>query len=392
MTRYVIVGNGVAGATAAEEIAKRDPGGSVTILTDEDQPFYYRMRLPELLAGDVDESGLLGKGLDWHRERGMDLRLRTRAVSADPEARTVSTDSGEEVPFDLLLLANGGHSFVPPIEGAATPGAFTLRTMQDARDIRAWARNARRAVLIGGGLLGLEAGNGLRRLGMEVTVVEFFPRLLPRQLDPRGAQRLRAMMEGMGFSFRLGATTTRISGENRVETVHLADGETLPADMVLVSAGVRPNLDLARRLGVEVDKGVKVDERMRTSRRDVFAAGDVVEFRGRVYGIWNAAMEQGRTAGRNMAGLEETYQGTVMANRLKVAGIDLASAGEIDAQERLDSRIRETEGAYRKLVLAQGRIIGCIMLGDTAGFQEVSRLMQKEADVAGRVDQLLAGG
>jgi nitrite reductase (NADH) large subunit len=391
MTRYLIVGNGVAGTTAAEEIRKLDQEGSITILSAEDIPFYYRIRLPEVVAGEIEEAKVIARSPAWYRDRSIDLHLQATVTRIDEASKTLETESGQAFAFDRLLLANGSHSFIPPIQGADNPGVFALRSMQDVRDIRNWAERSARIVLIGGGLLGLEAGNGLRKLGKEVTVVEFFPRLLPRQLDTDGAARLQSMLEDMGFTFRLGAKTTSITGEKAVQEVHLESGETLPADLVLVSAGVRPNLDLPGQLGLDMDKGVKVNEHLETSRDGVFAAGDVTEFQGRVYGIWPAAEDQGRLAGKNMAGRKESYQGTVMANTLKVVGIDLASAGEIDADNDHHSRVQASDDRYRKIVLEDNRIIGCIMLGDTSGFQKVTRMMQEQTDVSASIDAILSG-
>jgi nitrite reductase (NADH) large subunit len=389
MFQFVIVGNGVAGTTAAEEIRKLDDRSPITLLSEEDLPFYSRIRLPEMVAGDLEEPALVIKDEDWYWDHGLDLYLQTRITSADPGRQVLTSSDGREFPYDLLLLANGSHSFVPPIEGADTPGVCTLRTVQDARAIRGWAAESNRVILIGGGLLGLEAGNGLRKLGKQVDVVEFFPRLLPRQLDFDGAARLQSMLEDMGFTFHLGAQAQRISGHDHVQEVSLGDGLSLAADMVLISAGVRPNVDLAGQLGIKTNKGVLVDDHLQTTQPSIYAAGDVAECRNRLYGIWPAALEQGRLAGRNMVGRSEAYQGTVMANTLKVVGIDLASAGEIDAENSLDSKVRSTDGAYRKVVLDGSRIIGCIMLGDTRGFHAATRMMQSETDVTGQIDALL---
>ena len=391
MSRYVIVGNGVAGTSAAEEIRKQDHQGSIDIFSIEDRPFYYRMRLPEVVAGDVLEETIVAKSPNWYKDQDMNLHLETQVTEIDAEKKSLVTEDGREYFYDRLLLANGSHSFVPPIQGSDKPGVFALRTMQDVREIRNWAQRSKQAVLIGGGLLGLETGNGLRKMGKKVTVVEVFPRLLPRQLDAQGASRLQSMLEDMGFQFCLGAKTTSIEGEHAAEKVILDDGTSLPADLILVSAGVRPNLELAQQLNLDIDKGIKVNEFLQTSRPDIYAAGDVTEFQGRVYGIWPAAQEQGRLAGRNMTGIEkhQGYQGTVMANTLKVAGIDLASAGEIDAEGRYETRIKEDDSCYRKIVLDGQSIIGCIMLGDTRGFQKVTQVMQKGTDASDVLDSLL---
>jgi nitrite reductase (NADH) large subunit len=313
-------------------------------------------------------------------------------MGAEPEKKVVITENNERLSYDCLLVAAGSHSFIPPIKGSERTGVFTLRSIQDARDISSYAKDIEEVVLIGGGLLGLEAGNAIRKLGKRVMVVEFFPRLLPRQLDVDGAKRLQGIMEEMGFSFRLGAKTQEIIGDDRIEGVQLEGEETLPAEMVIISAGVRSNLELAEPLGLDLDKGIKVDEQLRTSRPDIYAAGDVAEFKGIPYGIWPAAMEQGKIAGTNMAGGDMIYEGTTMANTLKVVGIDLASAGNIDVENELESRIVTDEKLYKKIVIENDQIIGCIMLGDTNGFNRVTKAMSEKHDVSQIKGQILAEG
>ena len=381
MADYVIIGNGVAGTTAAENIRKLDPKGSITILTDEDLPFYYRIRLTDYISGELAEHDLLAKKERWFEDNNIELVVKTRVMGADPEEKIVFTGDNQKYSYGTLLLATGSHSFIPPINGSEKSGVFALRNIQDARIISVWANEVDDSVLIGGGLLGLEAGNALRKLGRKVTVVEFFPRLLPRQLDTEGAKLLQETMEDMGFVFRLGAKTQEITGNSRVTGVILEGGEAIPAGMVLISAGVRPSMELAEPLGLEVDKGIKVNERLQTNRPYVYAAGDVAEFRGVPYGIWPAAMEQGKIAGSNMAGGKSTYNGTTMVNTLKVVGIDLASAGNIDADNEFESKLVKGKGIYKKIVLDEGKIIGCIMLGDTGGFNKVTRAMARGQDV-----------
>jgi len=390
MTNYVIVGNGVAGTTAAEQIRKRDKEGVITIFSDEEIPFYWRIRLNEYLAGEITREGLMAKKEGWYKDNLIDLRLASPVKGG--EAKSLFTAGNEKVPFDKLLIAAGSRAFVPPVKGADKKGVFTLRSFRDVKAISEAAARSPEAVLIGGGLLGLEAGNALRKLGLKVKVVEFFPRLLPRQLDVEGAKRLQVLLEGMGFSFRLGAKTSHIAGAQKAEGVVLEGGEEISGGMVIISAGVRPDLELAGSLGLEKDKGVKVDEYMKTSMEDVFAAGDVVEFKGMTYGIWPAAMEQGRVAGINMTGGSEVYKGTTMANTLKVAGIDLASAGDIDAEGKRETTLYVGEGLYKKVVFDQGRIVGCIMLGDTDGFNSVTRLMSQKTDVSNIKEKILSKG
>jgi nitrite reductase (NADH) large subunit len=380
--KYLIIGNGVAGTTAAEYLRKQDDKGDITIITDEDLPFYYRIRLNDYICGDIGEQDLVAKPPAWYAEKRIRLRTGTKITAALPRGKAVVTETGDKLYYDYLLLATGSHSFAPPIAGIGKKGVFTLRTIADARRIRAFSDSVDTAVLIGGGLLGLETGKALRKKGKRVTVVEFLPRLLPRQLDGRGADRLKHLLEDMGFTFHIGATTQEIIGTDGVEGVVLKDGPTIPARMVIVSAGVRPNLDLARLLDLECDKGILVDAALRTSRPEIFAAGDVAQFQGMLYGIWPAAMEQGRAAGINMAGGRMEYPGSTMMTKLKVVGIDLASAGEIDPDNKYESRVHETAKVYKKFVIDANRLIGCIMLGDTKGFTAMTRAIAEKTDLA----------
>ena len=390
MTRYLIIGNGIAANSAAESLRAQDQQGAITMVTREGCPFYYTPALPEYLAGEKDLKGITIHPLEWYSRRQIDLRLNTTVTSIDPDAHCVVTASGEQIAYDRLLLAAGGHSFVPPIPGADHEGVYTLRTVADADAIRTRLTRGGRLVLIGGGLLGLEAGNGLRKAGMQVTVVEFFPRLLPRQMDTDGATMLQQRMEQMGFSFFLGARTKEITPDNRQLAVRLESGETLPADMVLISAGVRPELELARQIALPIDKGIKVDDTMQTAAKDIFAAGDIIEHRERYYGIWPAAMEQGRTAGMAMAGVSAPYQCTVPANTLKVVGISLTAAGDIDADSEQDAVVyRDTdEGIYRKFVINDNILAGVILLGDDRGSEELLQAIRQKRDVSDSRDAL----
>ncbi|TVR00120.1 MAG: NAD(P)/FAD-dependent oxidoreductase [Desulfovibrionales bacterium] len=370
MKRFVIIGNGVAANSAAEATRKQDQAASIVMFSRESHGFIYTPALPELLSGEKAAEKLIVHDSRWYARREIDLRLDCPVQDIDPDRRVVITAQGGEEPYDILLLATGGTAFMPPLPGVDLPGVCTLRTMADAQRIRAMAGSRRRLVLIGGGLLGLEAGNGLRRDGARVEVVEVFPRLLPRQTDPQAAKQLQGLLEAMGFVFHLGRKTLEIRETTDGLEVALDNGNSLAADMVLISAGVRPELTLAQRLQLEVDKAVRVDDRMRTSREEVYAAGDVCEHRGRYYGIWPAAMEQGRVAGVNMGGGSAEYTGTTPSNSLKVASIALTAFGTIDAEEQHPAMVyqEQDKGIYRKLVLDEnGLILGGVFLGDEQG-------------------------
>jgi len=387
--RYLIIGNGVAGTTAAENIRANDPDGRIVIVTDEDIPFYYRIRLNDCLAGEIGEQQLIVKKDQWYSDKNIELMLNTRVTGADPVAKTVCTANKETLPYDKLLIAIGSHPFVPLIQGSEKNNVHTLHTIRDVREIALSCQASTKVVLIGGGLLGIETGFALRKLGKEITIVEFFPRLLPRQLDTEGARRLYTMLEKMNFSFRLGAVTREITGTTDAKGVLLENNELLPAQTVIVSAGVRPNLELAEMLGLDFDKGIKVDEYCRTSQPDIYGAGDVIEFNGMTFGLWTAALEQGKSAGMNMAGQKSSYQGTVLASMLKVAGIDLASAGNIDAENQYKSKVVDTPETYKKVVLEGNRVIGCIMLGNRKNFNRINKAISTRENISKDLDELL---
>jgi nitrite reductase (NADH) large subunit len=381
--RYVIIGSGVAGITAAENIRKRDGGAEITILTDEAVPFYSRIRLIEYLAKEADEQGIIIHKGDWYEKNNIELILNSPVSGIDKDNKKVVISGNGQMEYDRLLIATGGVSFVPPIPGSDKKGVFTLRTIQDADEIIAYAEGVKKAILIGGGVLGLEAGNSLRKTGHDVTVVEFFPRLLPRQMDPEGAEVLRAQMEGMGFKFYLGAKSKQITGDGGVKGLLLEDRTEIEGDLIIISAGVRPQAELCRSLGLTINKGVVVNDRMETGIKDIYAAGDLIEHRGMFYGIWPAAQQQGKIAGINMASGDAVYEGTTMSNMLKVVGIDLAAAGDIDAEDKLEAIVQKDEGKYiyRKLVIKDNVIAGCILYGDISGYQKILRAISEEKDI-----------
>jgi nitrite reductase (NADH) large subunit len=384
MKRYLIVGNGAAGNAAAETIRRIDPEGRITLFSKEKHDFYYVPALPDYLAGEKQIRDFTIHNRAWYEKNRIELKRETEITGVDAVDKKLLSGGGESFPYDELLLACGGYSFIPPIPGAQLPGVFALRTVGDADRIKDRARRSKKAVVIGGGLLGLEAGNGLRKMGLSVSIVEFFPRLLPRQMDVPGAVLLRRQMEGMGFRFFLGAKTQKIVPEGEGLAVLLEGGEILPADLVLISAGVRPEISLGKFLNLPIDKAVKVDDAMRTGPEGIYAAGDLVEHRGRYYGIWPAAMEQGRIAGANMAGTDTVYKGTVPANTLKVVGIDLVAAGEIDGEGKMEALTLKDEAGkkYRKLVIQGNVLVGAILLGDTRGSEEIQRAIKEKRDIS----------
>ncbi len=364
--RYVIVGGGVAGITAAMDLARRKLG-EVIVYSDEEYPDYYRPHLTEFLAGNLPMSRLLRRPLSWYQDRGIDLRLGKRVTALNPAQKTITVD-GNGVGYDKLLLATGCLPFVPPINGADQHRVLTWRTLEDTLRMEKAATTCREIAVIGGGLLGLEAARGLKSYCANVSVLEFFPRLMPRQLDETGSRLLQDFVESLGINVIVGARTEEILGNGQITGVQIQGGRIVPAQTVVVAAGVRANATLAAEAGLTVDRGIVVDERMTTSDPDIHAAGDTSVFRGSNWAIAPIAQAQARVAAANMAGDESLYDVVVPATTLKVVGIDVSSAGFVNPEDGdAATEIRKLDheaGTYRKIVLRGSVIIGSIVIND----------------------------
>jgi nitrite reductase (NADH) large subunit len=391
--RVVIVGNGVAGVTAARIIKQKNAEATVSIYTDESHSYYPRPRLYEVLSGEAEPQEIYMFPEKWYEEKGIHVHLNKKAVNIDVDKKELVLENGARVSYDKLLLANGGHSFVPPIKGVKKTGFFTLRSVRDALTIRKFTEKSKKAIVIGGGLLGLEFAASLRKLGQQVEVVEIFPRLLPRQLDREGAEILKNRIASRGIEFDLGVKTVEILGRNTVSGILLDSGKTISGELVLCSAGMRSNIQLASEAGIKVNRGVVVDNHLQTSTDDVYAVGDVAEFNGRVYGIILAALEQTKIAATNL--LEEkqiVYNGTIPSNTLDIVDIDLTSMGTVNPEDNKYEeikRVNDEKGIYKKLVLDQGKIVGAIILGDKKGVTTIKRLMNQQTDITKYKDSIL---
>jgi nitrite reductase (NADH) large subunit len=391
--KHVIVGNGVAGVTAAQGIARADPEAEVHIFGAEPYPYYRRPLLWEFIAGQIEQDDLYFRPAAWYAERGIQLHLGVQVTALDPAAHRLSLANDSHVDYDRLLLATGGRSFIPPCEGTDKDGVFTLRTLDDALAIKTYARQSSTALVIGGGLLGLETARALHTAGLDVTVVEFFPYLLPRQLDQEGAEVLQSLLKAQGLAVVTGATTQAVLGEVCADCIRLKDTRVIEGDLVIFSTGIRSEAKLAQAAGLEVKRGIVVDGHLQTSAEDVFAAGDAAEFEGRVYGIIPPAIDQARVAAVNMVTPgSATYSGSMPATTLKVAGAELTSLGESVAEGNEYTHLRHTDqaaGQYRKLVLQDGRIVGAIFLNDPTRVRPATQLMEREVDVSAYADRLL---
>ncbi|MEN3280102.1 MAG: sulfite reductase flavoprotein alpha-component [Solirubrobacteraceae bacterium] len=378
--RLVVVGTGMAGLTVVEEVLRRDPRWAVTMLGEEPGPVYNRMLLSRLLAGDAGEGDLELRPRTWYARRGIDLRDGCRAVAIDTAARTVSDERCEEHRYDALVVATGSRPFIPPVAGADLPHVHVFRTRADVAALA----SGRRAVVLGGGLLGLEAAAGLRGRGQQVAVVEAAPRLMARQLDDGAAAMLDAQLADRGISTHLRRTAIEITRD----AVLLDDGTHLAADTVVVAAGVRPETALARGAGLPLARGIEVDDAMRAGAPAVWAVGECAEHSGIVYGLWAPLAEQARVAGAGIVGDPAAFHGVVPATTLKVAGVDLYAGGRADALEGDDEVVvRDTRrGVYRKLVLRGDRLVGALLLGDLADARRCSSALRGEI----QADALLA--
>jgi nitrite reductase (NADH) large subunit len=312
------------------------------------------------------------------------LILANPAKNIDKTTKVVKTAIGKEIRYDKLLIATGANAFVPPIPGADKMGVFSLRRIKDGLAIKEFCQNGPKNVLIiGGGVLGLEIGFALKRSGNSITIVEALPRLLPRQMDPDGAEVLKRQLESLGVKFYIGVKTQEITGSEHVNGVVLDSGDNIECDFIIISAGIRGDLTLANQLGLSVDRGLVVSDDLRTDDPDIFGAGDGVIHNGRLYGIWPASETQGKIAGKNMTGGAEEYNGTTPSNILKVAGIDLVSIGDIDAENNHESIVKKDSQnyIYKKLVIKDSMIIGAILYGDKKDWLKIKRAIDNKLDI-----------
>ncbi len=390
--RVVIVGAGMAGMAALEAALSHGSDAQFTLVGREAELPYNRVGLSQLLAGGRSEQSVLLRPERWFADRGIDVRSQAGARSIALSDGEVELDDGERVPYDDLVIATGSTAWMPPIAGLGLRGVFPFRSLADTRRILAAAAAARTAVVIGGGLLGLEAARALRERGLRVTVVHLADRLMELQLDGHGARLLRRSIAELGVEVRLSARTERVAGTGCVEAVELVGGDRIAADMVVVATGVRPDVALARDAGLEVARGVLVDDSGRASAPGVWAVGECAEHRGMTYGLWAPLLEQARVVGAALAGRPAAFHGAVPATTLKVAGVDLFCAGnaaqpEDDCEEvvALDSR----HARYRKLVLRDGRLVGATLLGDLRDARALRELISGGGVVP---DELLDAG
>ncbi len=392
--RLVLIGNGMVAATLLEELAGADGESfEVTVFGAEPHPAYDRIRLSTVLAGSCEPEALTILDEDWYTDHGVTLHAGCEVVAVDRARRVVRDATGRETPYDLCVLATGSDPVMPPIEGRHRGGVHTFRTLRDVDDIIEGGARSQGAVVIGGGLLGLEAAHGLRQRGVEVSVVHLMDRLMERQLDGVGARVLRHKLEQMGMRVVMPAETASIMGNGRVEAIALRDGRVLDADLVVVACGIRPSTALARDAGLSVGRGIAVDDQLRTSDPNVFAVGECTEHRGLLYGIVAPLNLQARVLAAHLRGDQTAaFPGGIPATTLKVAGVEVFSAGAVDADELDDLLTLEdtAAGVYKRVLLREDRFRGAILVGDLSTAPQITAVIAGGSTVNGNRLSLVA--
>jgi nitrite reductase (NADH) large subunit len=391
--RLVVVGNGMASLRFLERLTEGCPGRfEVTCVGAEPRAAYNRVLLSSLLGGEIEEAATAFRGLDWYAAHGIRLITGAPVTAIDRERGLAIVGDAHVLPFDRLVLAVGSLPIRLPKPGMDLPGVITFRDLADVAAIRKAAVEHAKAIVIGGGLLGLEAAAGLSRLGIDTTLLHVMDRLMERQLDHTAAGLVKRAMEERGVKVILGADTAAIEGDGKVERLVLADGTILPADLVVMSVGVRPSLALAQGAGLATGRGILVDDRMATSDPRIFALGECAEHRGLVYGLVEPAYEQADMLARHLSDEAAAYGGTHLATSLKISGLPVFSAGIVDTPPDAEAVTLFDPGAgiYRKLLLRENRLVGAVFVGDIAEQAACKRLI-RTGDSIENVDDLMFG-
>ncbi len=363
-----IVGNGMAAVRLVEELSDRALGRySIAVVGEEPRLAYNRVLLSSVLAQEVTRADIELRPAQWWRDRGVTLLYGHTATAIDPAIRRLRLANGATLPFTQLVLATGSRPIRLNVPGMDLSGVMTFRDLADVALIEAAAGAHAKAVVIGGGLLGLEAAYGLAKAGTQVSVIHLMDRLMERQLDARASAMLKRAVEARGMTVHLNAETAGIRGNKAVEAVALKDGREIVADLVVVAAGIRPNIDLARTAGLDIGRGIVVDDHMQSSQAGIYAIGECAEHRGVCYGLVEPAYEQARVLAAHLAGEVASYPGSVLATNLKVSGVSVFSAGDFMGAPGTEQIVLSDPGlgSYKKLVIADGKLVGAVLFGDT---------------------------
>lgn len=393
--RLVVIGNGMAGMRTVEELLKLAPElYDITVFGAEPHGNYNRIMLSPVLAGEKTLDEIMINTPAWYAQHGISLHAGDAVVRIDRQRQVVVAASGLEVAYDRLLLATGSNPFIIPVPGHDKTGVISFRDIHDVHTMVDAARHYRHAVVIGGGLLGLEAANGLLARGMQVTVVHVLDALMERQLDKPAARLLQQALEARGIGFAMQAQTQEILGDERVSGIRFADGRELAADLVVMAVGIRPNTALAQSAGLHCERGVVVNDTLQSFDPKIYAVGECVQHRQAIYGLVAPLWEQAKVCANHLAQMGYgQYQGSQVSTKLKVTGIDLFSAGDFNAVEGDEEIVFRDlrRGVYKKLVVRDGKIAGAVLYGDVRDGSWYYELMIEGADVSELRDVLIFG-
>ena len=394
--RLVVVGNGMAGMRTVEELLDRAPARyDIAVFGAEARPGYNRILLSSVLAGEKKLDDIVTHPKGWHEARGIVPNTGDPVVAIDRQARTVRSAAGVCLGYDRLLLATGSKPIALPVPGLDLPGVCAFRDIADVESMIGAAHRHRRAVVIGGGLLGLEAAWGLKRRGMAVTIVHLMPILMERQLDATAAGLLERDLARRGIDFLTNAQTEEILGTGRAEGIRLADGSDVAGDLVVMAIGTRPNIDLARAAGLDINRGILVGDDLRTSDPAIYAVGECVEHNGQTFGLVAPLWEQARICAARLAGdVDAAYLPPPVFTSLKITGIDVFSAGALASADDCDNLVTLCDvagGVYKKLILRGDRLVGCVLYGDVGDGPWYVDLIQSQGSIARWRDHLIFG-
>ena len=381
----VIVGNGMAAARLVDELAKAALGRyAIAVIGDEPRLAYNRVLLSSVLAGETASHDIELRPAGWWRDRGVTVKYGCLATEIDVGRRELKIANEESISYSRLVLATGSTPLRLNVPGADLEGVHTFRDSRDVDMLLTLAAGRKRVVVVGGGLLGLEAAYGLAKAGARVTLIHLMDRLMERQLDAPAAELLKVLVERKGIKVLLNANTARIRGEKFVEGIELADGRNLDADAVIFAAGIRPNTALAKEAGIPVNRGVVVDDHLQSGAPEIFALGECAEHRGICYGLVEPAYEQARVLAQHLAGRAAGYGGSVVATNLKVSGVGVFSAGDFMGTEGCEAIVLSDirHGTYKKLVISEGRLTGAVLVGDTGDALWYLELIRERRPIA----------
>ncbi|WP_099321164.1 NAD(P)/FAD-dependent oxidoreductase [Anaerococcus sp. Marseille-P3625] len=375
MYDYLIIGNGIAGLAAAEEIRKNDENGKILIVSKEEIPTYWRTRLSALIAKDFDKDDIYVKKDAWYQEKNIEEKLDTEVEKLDLENNKAILANGEEIEYGKVLLATGARAFVPPIKNVESKGVFAIRSLDDLISFKEYAADKKEVVIIGGGILGLEAAFSVKELGKEVSVIEAADYILNRQLDHALSKKLEESLNEMGIKTYTGKATEEIlANDGKVSGIKLSNGEEIKADVIMVQAGVRSIIDLAKNSNLEVDRGIIVNDNLQSKKENVYAAGDCAQIGNFTIGLWTASQEMGKIVGRNMTGAKETYEKPKPFSTLMIGNIKVFSAG-MTSGEGIEEMKAEKDGNIYKLFKKDGKFVGGILWNDIKMQNDVKDLV-----------------